>query len=99
MVGSLLAEANNQAYAERYKQPVTNAYRFEFQEPAGKIPALQIIKACRCLEYQCSDWRGWQESRARQLLDAIESTAIRKLPGYDDLLWELTPYLRNSIPA
>jgi hypothetical protein len=99
MVANLLADANNQAYAERYKEPVTSHYRFEFRETAGKVPALQILKACRCLKYQCSDWSEWKESRAFQLVDAIESMAIHKLPSYDDMLWELTPYLRNSIPA
>ena len=56
---------------------------------ARTLPALTIIKACHCYAYQSCEHPGWGKSAARKLIDAIESHAVRNLPGYNDAPWGL----------
>lgn len=73
-------------------------YRYnEEDEPEGTYDPkalvtdpVHIIKMCHCLDYQSCEHPGWADSRAKALLDQIESAAIRALPGYDNAPWELT---------
>ena len=53
------------------------------------IAPLVAIKACHCLAYQSCEHPEWEGSRAKKLLDLIETTAIRELPGYDAAPWGL----------
>lgn len=84
----LLKQANLLALGDRYGD--------EAEEAAGKIalvpvPVITVIKACHCLEYQCSDWSGWAESDAKKYLDWIERAAVNALPGYDEAPWGIPP--------
>lgn len=49
---------------------------------------IHILKMCQCLEYQSCEHPDYRISLAYQLLQAIVSGAISKLPGYDDAPWE-----------
>jgi hypothetical protein len=46
-------------------------------------------KACRCLEYQSCEHLGWETSEARAIVRNTMSTAICKLPGYEEADWEI----------
>ena len=89
LIARILTGANADAVAERYGEFL---YEIPWFECARELPgAVAILKACNCLEYQCSDWSGYSGSPAELLLDALRRQAIRELPGYDDASWEITP--------
>jgi|SRR5688572_33113312 len=50
-------------------------------------PVIHIIKACHCYAYQACEHRGWEESEARRMVDAIVGHAVRLLPGYETAPW------------
>jgi hypothetical protein len=50
---------------------------------------IQIIKACHCYAYQACEAKSWNDSDAKKIIDAIESHAIRRLPGYETAAWEI----------
>jgi hypothetical protein len=92
-VAELLHRANLAAFADRYpREGAALAEPFDYRPVAASwLPAIQIVKACDCLDYQCSDWTGWPDSEARRILRAIREKAIRMLPGYEAAAWELRP--------
>lgn len=49
--------------------------------------AVQILKACDCLEYQSCETDDYYETPAYKLLDMIRGAAIQALPGYDEASW------------
>jgi len=55
------------------------------------MPAVDMLKACDCWEYQSCEIEGWEGSKGAFWCNAIRKTAIRKLPGYSDADgWTLT---------
>lgn len=52
-------------------------------------PPLTIIKLCHHYAYQACEHDGWADAEARKLIAAIESHAVRQLPGYDSAPWGL----------
>lgn len=62
---------------------------FRFTRNAADLTPLQILKACRCFDYQACETDDWKESDARRVIDYIESRAINDLPGYDSAKWEI----------
>lgn len=79
--------ANLLALRDRYGDPA---------EPAGKpkpkqvvVPPVALLKACQCLEYQCSDWTGWNDSAAKKYLGVVQSAAVMALPGYEEAAWAI----------
>ena len=59
------------------------------EHEARTLPRLAIVKACHCYAYQACEHPGWETSAARKLINAIETHAVRELPGYNDLQWGL----------
>ena len=51
---------------------------------AAPIKAIEVLKAIACLEYQSCEYAGWQESEAQAILESLQHSAIRRLPGWDD---------------
>lgn len=49
--------------------------------------ALQVLKACKCLEYQSCEHPSYVSSTAYSALQAIMNAATSALPGYDDAEW------------
>ncbi len=45
------------------------------------VPPMEIIKSCKCLEYQSCETKDWYDSLAYKVLDCIKDEAIRKLSG------------------
>lgn len=48
---------------------------------------VQVIKACHCLSYQSCEHEEWEASEAHAFVEALESAAVRVLPGYDQAEW------------
>lgn len=54
------------------------------------MSAIQIVKACNCLDYQSCETSDWKETDAYRIVDWIQSEAIAKLPGYNEAKWEIS---------
>jgi hypothetical protein len=83
--------ANLLAYAERYpKHPVEAAGELDLA--GGKVMSrAQFYKTLDCLDYQCSDWSGWEKSPEAATLDALRHALARSVmiesPEYDAADW------------
>ena len=53
------------------------------------VPAVEVVKACHSLEYQCSDWSNWNGSPEEKALAAICKAAVMALPGYEEAAWAI----------
>lgn len=104
-IAQSFADANRAAYSERYHSPhpdeVAQYRGLDRTADAGLAP-VAIVKACDCLDYQCSDWTGWTDSPAARHLRAIRRVAAaladpynsardtcRELSGYEAAAWVL----------
>jgi hypothetical protein len=81
--------ANCVAYRERYGEDVGEEYRYTYRPAAHAMPAAQVLKACACLEYQCSDWTDYPGSVAQRAVERIREHAITYVPGYRTAAWTL----------
>ena len=88
-----LAAANRAAYQDRYGEEGDTKPAYIPRNVRGMSP-VQVLKACDCLAYQCSDWTLWENSKACRALDWIKDFAVSRLPGYDEAAWTL-----EDIPA
>jgi hypothetical protein len=97
----MLACANRAAFSERY----AGRYDSELVPFAGldrlagaDLAPVAIVKACDCLDYQCSDWSSWSGigSEPAAHLAAIRAAALAACgwpwptnypPGYDAAAW------------
>jgi hypothetical protein len=48
-----------------------------------------VLKAIACYEYQSCEHKGWKDSKAAELCEALRHELINALPGYDDAEWEV----------
>lgn len=88
MAEILLAEnvrSVNYRYAENEPPPAIS-----YNPSAPAMSAIEVIKACQCLEYQSCEHPGWEESPACEILLAIQREAIKHLPGYSEARWHVT---------
>lgn len=81
--------ANATAYNCRYGEVVDGSYSFTMRPEVRTMPAVQILKACDCLAYQCSDWPGFEGSVADRALGRIKDRAVALVPGYSTAAWAL----------
>jgi hypothetical protein len=81
--------ANCAAYRERYGEGIDNAFTFTMRPEVHAMPAVQILKACTCLDYQCSDWTDYPGSVAQRAIERIRDHAIGYVPGYRAAAWTL----------
>jgi hypothetical protein len=56
-------------------------------QAAIPFEAVQVLKACNCLEYQSCEHPGWEASEAHAFLQALKDKAVRALPGYETARW------------
>ncbi len=98
-----LASANRAAFAERYEgryQDDVDPFGGLDRSAGADLAPVAIVKACDCLDYQASDWTGWDASEAAAHLAAIRATAqaaclggryypepLSTLDGYDAAAW------------
>ena len=92
-VAGLEQEAVELLHAENVKSV---NYHYQKDEPAEGgvyliqdpvLSAVEVIKACDCLDYQSCEHSTWRESEACKLLERIKGNAISRLPGYDEAKW------------
>jgi hypothetical protein len=79
VAAELLAVANRRAYSERYQGESCAPFGGYRRENVGDAVPVEILKACRCLEYQASDWSGWDTSDAARVLRTIRAAAESEL--------------------
>ena len=85
---ALLFAENVKSINHRYQEtrPLTGIV---FDASAPHLRAIEVLKACICLDYQSCEHPQWQSSLACTLLQAIQSEAITQLPGYDNAPWQI----------
>lgn len=81
--------ANCAAYRERYGDDPGESYAFTMRPEVHAMPAVQVIKACDCLDYQCGDWVDYPGSIAERAVQVIRNTATYLIPGYRAAAWTL----------
>lgn len=89
-VAAILAEANANAYNERYKDKVApvvpSAAELSLAKVAlfnEKITLAQILKACHSYSYQACDWSEYTNSEADRLVSRLEKAVAIKAVGFD----------------
>ena len=85
MAEILLAE-NVKSVNYRYKED-TPVDPIVYDAFATDLRAIDVIKACQCLDYQSCEHPGWETSTAKKILDTIQRDAVTHLPGYDKAPW------------
>lgn len=86
IVASLLHAANVESVNARYSESTEEPFEFGFVE-TRMTPAVQVIKAAHCYQYQACEHGGWEGSRAHRITDAIIAHAIQRVSGYGDAMW------------
>lgn len=82
------AEAGCQ-YGEHNYSPMWDAF-----------PAVQVLKAVQCFEYQSCEHAGWKASPAKGFCDFLRSAQTKRMPGYESAAWgapKPNPALRRLI--
>lgn len=80
-----LYEANARSVDHRYNE-TNDREKIVIRDIAEgtDVPALVILKACNCLDYQSCEPDDWEQSPAYEILRRIKDAAIHALPGYDN---------------
>jgi hypothetical protein len=55
------------------------------------LSSVQVLKAIGCLDYQCCDHDGWEQSQAFAVLQGLKAEAIARIPGYKVAHWSIAP--------
>ena len=55
------------------------------------LSSVQVLKAIGCLDYQCCDHDGWEQSQAHAVLQGLKAEAISRIPGYKVAHWAIAP--------
>ena len=63
---------------------------------AFRIDPVQVLKSISCYEYQSCEHPEWEASEAFAFVDALRSTYIAQLPGYDDAEWGAPEPLKSQ---
>lgn len=85
---NILDAANVKSCNARYKEDTPEGDSV-YEVDAPILSPIDVIKACDCLAYQCSEWEGFDGSTAQRLLDDIRDGAITRLPGYESARWSI----------
>lgn len=84
--------ANDRAYKERYPNHDDGDY-FETPNLSGgaETSLCQLLKYLQAIDYQCSDWSGWQDSwEGKYLGDIVKMVTLaimESLPEYQAAKW------------
>jgi len=73
-IGNTLVKANYKSVNARYNES-GKAPKYTFKSVKLHTP-IEIFRACHCLEYQSSDYDGWNRSKAKRLLIKIKDYII-----------------------
>jgi hypothetical protein len=69
-------------------------YKFRFMTAINSpvtrsITALDVLKLCDFVEYQCSELDAWHGSYEHGIIQTIRASSARHLAGYRDAPWGL----------
>lgn len=84
----ILIDQNIRAVACDYNEH-DEPYQIVFTHKNLELPAVNIVKACRCFNYQACGTDDWKETDACRIIEWIESEAIGHLAGYDAAAWSI----------
>jgi len=82
-VGAMLLAENRRSVNARYNEDEIEE-PYVFRQLAQCPPAVVILNAIACLEYQSCEAPEWPTSEARAFLLVLEDQQITRLPGYGD---------------
>ncbi len=85
-LAQMLHDENVKSVNFRYGEdtaPETVVWDGKYQD----LRAIEVIKSCKCLDYQSCEHDGWDASDAKAFLDRVINGAIGRLPGYDNAPW------------
>lgn len=85
-LGQILVNENYRSVNHRYRER-SEAERYSFREYTGPLHAIQVIKACNCLDYQSCENNDYRQTQAATIINEIRKTACTKLPGYNEGVW------------
>lgn len=95
-IGQILLSCNANIIKCRYGDdevsPEEERYEFDanwIAQLEKTIEPLQVLKAIHCYEYQCDSDPEFVFDNAKMVIDTIKDCCIRRLPGYDELLWHI----------
>lgn len=72
--------------------PIPTPRPDEYRYHEGGLPKLepvQVLQAIACYGYQSCEHPGWEASEAYRFCEHLKAAAIRQLPGYDTVAWEV----------
>ncbi|WP_424411208.1 hypothetical protein [Pasteurella sp. PK-2025] len=79
-----LYDCNLKSFKARYKEESElSILRYRPQT----CSAVQVIKLCKYVAYQCCEMPGWRSSLQKEFLDALKEQAIYNLEGYEEAEW------------
>lgn len=61
------------------------------QPSSQTLKPVAILKACHGFEYQACETRDWEGCQAWHIIQAIQKNAIRRLDGYNEADWIISP--------
>jgi hypothetical protein len=97
IIGARLVAINHQAYDNRHRtDPVAAPRPSKFRlmttidsSVSRSITALDMLKLCDFVEYQCSKPDAWHGSYEHGIIQTIRASSARHLAGYRDAPWGL----------
>jgi hypothetical protein len=102
-VANILWKENDRSVSHRYdldEEKVKTLYvvsRVDCEEARFKFDPLQVIKSCRCLDYQSCECPDYEQTEAYRITTALVFATVNELPGYNDLIWGSPEPLREVI--
>lgn len=82
-VGALLLAENRRSVDHRYAEEEWEQ-PYLFKTLPGVPNPVSVLKALDGFEYQACEHPEWEQSEAFNFCQSLRSSAIRKLPGYDE---------------
>ncbi len=82
-IASVLYAENVRSVNSRYKEHDA-AHGFVFKMVANMLNPIDVIKGCHGYAYQACEADDWEQSEAHAIIQGIERSAIRSLPGYEE---------------
>jgi len=88
-IGQILLDENYKSVNNRYNEnAISHKFKYNFYQKKDRAP-IEIIKACRCLNYQSCESKNYYSSKAYEIINKIIYEAIDTIDGYEDADWEI----------
>lgn len=89
-MGQKLVNENYRSVNYRYH---SNDKPHVFQFEDVKCTAVELIKLCRCYNYQCCETPDWKETDAYRFVEKVQFACFMKIrdiiPGYEEAEWTI----------